>query len=190
MYKPIVNNIADHLIAYPGQFYLINGESYTGYYMRIRKIPYVMFTDGQLGEQLYIDGDENILIYDAITNQKLNFVDPILYYPVLKQSDYDNGYFVRYFIKRKFSQDVLITEIDQKQFDKIGSTNGIDPNIYSKVQLDWKISGSRFDVIDNGLIINYGIQDTNLRMLQIKEIEMSGISNYLSNTLQFAKLTK
>ena len=175
---------------------LADGSSYVGFYHYKNNIPYTGKENDIIGiKRLYEPILSTDVIYDEYfysIDKKIiyNYTNPVLYYPKLKSNDYDNGYFTRYFVKRKFSQDTYIVEIDKKQYDKYGTNNGIDKNIYDKLELNWKISGYKNDIIDpnTGLIISYGIQDTNIRTLKLNEQIMPGISKYLANSLQFAKI--
>ena len=117
-----------------------------------------------------------------------NFTTPkdSIVYP--QDTDYQAGYFQRYFIKKRNDPTSKIIEVDVNQYNGMTlSENGIDENLYFGIEVDWKIAGFQNDVISNGIVISYGVADTNARTLILKEQVMPGISVKLTNLIQFAK---
>ena len=114
------------------------------------------------------------MIYnDAITSEygEGTFLlggSPIAYQPTPTETDYKNGYFVRWFAKRA-NQNVAI-EISPSQ------RSGIDNSLYATVSLTWKISGPRDPLIVNGIIDRSGVENGNIteieRVLRETEIDL------------------
>jgi hypothetical protein len=132
--------------------------------------------------------DISVIFYDNLTGNKFITV------PLPKRDkisptskDYTAGILKRYFIQRK--NDMVIIEVGKKQFEYY--TDAFLLTVYRKLDLDWKIIGPRNDVVDiMGKILVYGIEDTNLRTLKLKEKEMRGITQTLQNLSEFAIITE
>lgn len=113
--------------------------------------------------------------YDSLveTNVK-NFITPQQYYPRPSKGDYDQGYVTRYFIRKANNVDARIIEIDIKQWNLIGSQ--IDPFLYLKTSLPWKLTGNESDV-----------EQTNFKVVQKYNEELPGLQKYLRNYLELYK---
>lgn len=113
-------------------------------------------------------------------------------YVIIKptDADYKKGYITRYFIKRKFDDSAEIIEIDEKQYKTlIPEFSGLDENLYTGIDIRWKLTGPYHDIKVAGRIVKSGIIDTNQRTLDLAEKTMPGIRRYLPNLIQFAKET-
>lgn len=93
-------------------------------------------------------------------------------YPVVKDSDYNNGYFMRYFFRQVNSPFSKILEVDKKQW--ISFKN--EP-FYTRVELKWLISGKK----------EY-VYSSNLKSITQADKVLPGIKKLLENNLlQFYK---
>lgn len=130
----------------------------------------------------------DVLVYDVLAGKNMSILaSPKREKIQPKSADYKAMVFTRYFIQRKNTG--IIIEVGQKQFDNF--KDKLLLTVYTKLSLDWKIMGPRNDVIDGmGKIIVYGIEDTNLRTLQLKEKEMRGITQTLQNLAEYAIVTE
>jgi len=117
-----------------------------------------------------------------------NFNTPVEKLILPTESDYDIGWFNRYFIKqRNYSK---IIEVNKQQYDSLKATrSGVNGKLYKGAQLIWKLTGSRNNIYKNDVIIHQGISDTNKRTITKKNDELSGLSGYLLNYLQFSRIT-
>lgn len=125
--------------------------------------------------------------YDTITDNRFSFLKqeiiPQPYYPVLTDQDYSTGYFVRYFMKRSGGSARYIKEISGDDFTDI-TTNVL----YLSTSFQWKLTGPAHDqVIDYNNTI-YGVIDTNARTVASNESILPGITQYLSNLQEFARI--
>ena len=113
--------------------------------------------------------------YDSlvITDIK-NYISPKQYYPRPSKVDYDQGYITRYFIRFANNADARIIEIDKKQWDLIGSR--IDPILYLKTSLPWKLTGNESDV-----------EQTNGKIVRKYNEDLPGLQKYLRNYLELYK---
>lgn len=82
------------------------------------------------------------------------------------QKDYDKGYFTRYFVKRHFDQ--IITEVTKDNFLELEKQH------YVKLELAWKLRGN--------------VEEINMKQVRTAERDIEGISNYLTNYSEFAKV--
>jgi hypothetical protein len=54
----------------------------------------------------------------------------------------------------------------------------------------WKLTGPQFDVYDGNIRRTSGVEDTNLRSLQMASKTIPLISTVFTNPLQFTRITK
>lgn len=80
---------------------------------------------------------------------------PVAYQPTPSDTNYKNGYFLRWFAKR-VNQNIT-TEIDPNQ------KNLIDSNLYTVVSLTWRISGPMDPITINNITEKSGVRTENLR---------------------------
>jgi hypothetical protein len=116
------------------------------------------------------------------TKQKLglgnfNFNPPSTYIPTITDNDYQLGYVRRYFTSNRNYFNVV--ETDARSY------RTVDNNYYSKVSIEWKITGPEFNVYNGKILQTTGVVDYN--MLRIKEstLVIKGIETVLNNPRQF-----
>jgi len=134
----------------------------------------------------YIDKvtQPNNVEYDALIKRPI-IKSPHYTFPIPKLDDYESGKFIRYFIRRRNDVNPSnIMEIDKEQFLSWKKPNfGIDNTLYIATEVDWKLTGPRFD--DRTTInIVYGVEDTNKRIVELKDDEFPGIKNFLTNYIE------
>lgn len=83
---------------------------------------------------------------------------PVAYQPTPSDTNYKNGYFLRWFAKR-VNQNIT-TEIDPNQ------KNLIDSNLYTVVSLTWRISGPMDPITINNITEKSGVRTENLREIE------------------------
>lgn len=105
------------------------------------------------------------------------------------EDNYTKGYYTRYVVQLKASVQPYIVEINESNYNTI-SNNITIQNAYNVVQMLWKLTGPKFDVYDNNIRRESGVEDTNLRSLQVASKTIPGITNVFTNPLQFARITK
>ena len=102
---------------------------------------------------------------------------PVVYFPQLTTDDYHLGYIIRYFVKLKSNKNSVITEVNEKEYNKFSAENVVTgKSFFQSISLRWKIIGKRDDVIMG-----------NTKTVESRELLMSGISLMLGNRLQFWK---
>jgi hypothetical protein len=105
-------------------------------------------------------------------------------YPVYTKSspttyDYNRGYINRYFAKK-----INVGTIYEVSGD---SYNTIIKGLYSKINLIWRITGSKTDVYQNKVKIYSGVKEDNQSAIKNAEKVMPGLSGVLKNPLEFYK---
>jgi len=99
--------------------------------------------------------------------------------PEPTQSDFDRGWFERFFVRRRGTSD--ITEVDEGEHGRFNTSR-----LFTRFSLKWRISGPRNDVFNSaGFLVSAGVEDTNLRTLDRVSRNQRGIKDKLSNPLQF-----
>ena len=134
----------------------------------------------------YIDKvtQPNNIEYDSLKKKPIA-KSPHYIFPIPTSDDYSKGKITRYFIRRRNDVNPAnIMEIDKDQFLSWKKPNfGIDNDLYIATELDWKLTGPRFDDRSSVNII-YGVEDTNKRMVKLKDDEYPGIKNFLTNYIE------
>lgn len=95
---------------------------------------------------------------------------PVSYYPILTESNIQNGSFTRYFVK-KVNQN-LYTEVNTNNY-----ANSINSDLYIGIELPWVISGDKEEV-----------RQINAKQVDFveKSLEITGLGKFLRyNYLQF-----
>ena len=105
-------------------------------------------------------------------------------YPVYTKTfptvyDYNRGYINRYFVKK--INDGTIYEVSGDSY------NTIIHGLYSKINLIWRITGSKTDVYQNKVKIYSGVKEDNLSTIRTAEKSMTGLSGVLKDPLEFYK---
>lgn len=106
-----------------------------------------------------------------------NFVSPSTYIPTISDKDYETGYIKRYFVSNRNYFNV--TETDAKSY------NTADDNFYSKVSIEWKITGPQFNVYDDKVLQTTGVVDFNKLRIKQAATVIKNIENILNNPKQF-----
>lgn len=96
--------------------------------------------------------------------------------PITK--DYDNGYILRYFVKK--ANENIIFEVSY-----LNSQN-VNTNLYKLVEVKWKISGPKNNVYKNGILDKNGVEESNKfeieRVRKEQDVDLSGT---LTNLLEY-----
>jgi hypothetical protein len=174
-----INQITD------GSEFLLDGKPYVGFYNLFDGVLYTGRSYDSEQSELLQPISENVKEYNLVKQGKIgNSPTPVEVKP--KSSDYSNGWFYRYFVKRKNNENAPIIEVDEKQYSQyIQSDDTVNYPLYKTVKLRWKITGPRYDVIENGKIKESGVEDTNKRTVLSAEKNMSGIRFRLNHLTQY-----
>ena len=117
-----------------------------------------------------------------------NIIAPYQTFPVPTLEDYKQGKIVRYFLKKRNYNDINdLFEINETQFN-LWQSRKIDFTLYTATTMDWKLTGPLHDV--KITTVEYGVYDTNQRMVNLKEKEFSGIADYLTDYIELSIYSK
>jgi len=188
---------------YTGRYYLLyDGSAYTGANPAVGT-----------NQQLTLINQPTVSIYNTTTNsqntplaatsqnlfadQKTNsrnnttqLEELTPYYPVPIQSDYQLGYFTRYFAKNTAGPGYIL-EISQNDYANV--TNGVYNStslLYEVTTLLWQLTGP----LNNKRLSQYQIQggvfDTNKRITEAKTVSFKGLVDYIGGDyIKFARIT-
>jgi len=185
------SHIVTNLYTNGKEFMLEDGTEYIGFYHRY--IDNVVSTGSvphkSQSKKLisYIDQilQPGNLVYDKLIKKPLPDFFPFYILPIPDLDDYENGKFTRYFLRRRnYSTYEDIIEINKPQWKLWKKPNtGINENLYQGLELSWKLTGPLHDV-PNTFNTEYGVADTNQRLVFLKDREMPGLKNFLTNYIE------
>jgi hypothetical protein len=115
----------------------------------------------------------------------------IPYYPSPLDSDYERGYFTRYFAKEVTGPQYII-EISSLDWSKIQNGN-VNANIllgYESMDMLWQLTGPLNDTRKSQYQIIGGVYDTNKRVTEGKQKGFRGIVEFIGGDyIKFARIT-
>ncbi len=176
-------------------------SEYIGYYHR--------YTNGEVFS-LYDYNDRlsvKLIPYDEIIIRqnikynnfsKLSTFNPKRYTsPVAKiispeLSDFKSGdSWTRYFIRKVNDKNWGILELDRKQYENTQTLNknSIDSFLYKLVEIQWKLTGNMYDTYNDKTLIP-GVYDTNMRTITKHNETFRGLSEYLTDPLEYTVYSK
>jgi hypothetical protein len=104
---------------------------------------------------------------------------PTPYYPYPIPEDYDKGYIIRYFAKRRNSQGYII-EISELEYNSIqNGTAPYDISMYMVGSIFWKLTGPLNFVRLSQYNTRAGIIDTNKRLVENLDKTMLGMVEFI-----------
>ena len=185
------SHIVTNLYTIGKELMLVDGTEYVGFYHRYidntvatGAVPHKSNSKKLIR---YINQilQPNSLVYNTLIKKRLPEVFPTQALVIPDLDDYENGKFTRYFLRRRnYSTYEDIIEIDKPQWKlwrRQGS--GINEKLYQGLELSWKLTGPLHD-IPNTFNTEYGVADTNQRLVFLKDREMPGLKNYLTDYIE------
>jgi hypothetical protein len=115
---------------------------------------------------------------------------PTPYYPFPLPSDYERGYIIRYFAKKKNNAGYVI-EVSEQEYNNIqDGTVNYDVSIYQTGQILWKLTGPLNSVRLSQFDTRAGIIDTNRRLTENLNKTFLGITDFIGGDyIKFARPT-
>jgi hypothetical protein len=115
-------------------------------------------------------------------------VTPQQYYPEPTPEDYQKGFFIRYFAKKR-NESTGIIEISKASFDNYQiNSNLLAYSIYQTVDVFWKLTGPLRDDRVGKKYPEAGIIDTNERIVTSKDQVFKGLKAYIAgNYTKFSR---
>ena len=99
--------------------------------------------------------------------------------------EYNQTYYNRYILEYKLSSKLYIVETNKSTFYNYFNSNFSKYFIFAEVL--WKISGPLYDVKENGILMQGGVIDSNLRSINEARKLIPGIENYLTDLTLYYK---
>jgi hypothetical protein len=104
---------------------------------------------------------------------------PQVVQPTVTQSDLDNGFIMRYFI-RQVNDKTFVVEVDKNQFYRLEN----NPRFIG-VEIKWKIVGKlETTKLPNGINL-FGVKDQNRITVADADLTFGGLRNYITNYGEF-----
>ena len=111
------------------------------------------------------------------------------YYPVVIESDYQAGYFTRYFAKNVTGPNYII-EISQNDYSNVKNNLYGNTYVYEIATLLWQLVGPLKDTRVSQYQIKGGVYDTNKRVTEAKNIGFRGIVDFIGGDyIKYARVT-
>jgi hypothetical protein len=193
------NRITTNLYTKGNEFY-INEKSYIGAYYRTYNGKVFSGKDPINGSSqelipfkgLDVINEENKggIFLDSNTSDYINnpniknlnsYLLPTQYYPIPTTNDYNKGYIMRYFAKKRNDIGYVI-EIDKDTYQSLLKEDSIyDYITFQSIDLFWQITGPLNDDRTNKQYKVSGIIDTNKRLVEQKDKSFRGLIEYIGD---------
>jgi len=98
--------------------------------------------------------------------------------PKITQTDINNGYVTRYFVRNVSTK--VVTEIDKKQYEAF--KNNV---LYERIEFPWVITGLANDQLSTDNKIIYGTKHKNTVTTQFYNKRLPGLDRVLRNPLEY-----
>jgi len=121
---------------------------------------------------------------------KLILPDPPSYFAQPTESDYQRGYFTRYFTKKINDRGIsTLKEIDQQTYSKINSNSkDYDSYMWKTAESKWVLTGSLNDTIVGG-VVKKGVRNANYNLILRASQLVEGLEYFVTDYTQFAHLS-
>ena len=130
-------------------------------------------------------------VYDSATGQYAGELLQLApYYPIPIPSDYDRGYFTRYFAKN-ISGPGYVIEISEQDWNQV-KNGSVNKGLLSYEIMDmlWQLTGPTYDTRKSQYQIIGGVLTTNKRVTEAKQASFRGIVEFIGGEYtKFAQIT-
>lgn len=173
-------------------FYFVTykGEVYTGPEPSLKGTNAQLLPLQQVEQSFGTLESEDLLVYDEIYNSPHEFSLKVTqevpsYIPVVTVGNTIDGFLLRYFAQNKITKEII--EISKQTYSDLDNrTVRYFYKNYNIVRLYWFLNGSIEDT-QNGPYKIPGIRSKNIESTKTAEKTISGLSQYLSNPLEFVE---
>ena len=173
-----------------------NGVEYIGYYHRyldglvLTEPYYNMVKSEKIIPYSEIKRNQPNVIYDSISDLQVSFnASPTNVYTLPTLDDYKKGFFKRYFVYRRNLRNIYTEfyEVNETQYKSWKTPKfGIDEILYNAFIIEWRLTGPLNDIMTNGQIIEFGVHDTNKRLVYLNEKQFPGIVKILTDYKEYS----
>ena len=178
------------------------GQDYIGFYhITNQGTIYTGQNPNTLNNQLLLTKNQSVVLnktsqlYVSLKQQqgnqfKLILPDPPSYFAQPTESDYQRGYFTRYFTKKINDKGIsTIREIDQQTYSKINSNSkDYDSYMWKTAESKWVLTGSINDTVVGG-VVKKGVRNTNYNLILRASQLVEGLEYFVTDYTQFAHLS-
>lgn len=199
--RPIFGTIQqkglNYLYSKGGEFSL-DGQEYIGQYHIYGDLPYTQgehTLESKLLQPYY--SDQLIYEYDIKGRSEFRPIQslPKAYTPIVKEVNYQVGFVFRYFAQKIVSQDAIVYELSESDYNSIGRTFGLDRGMYNSTVVRWKLTGPlRSQIVRNqlpgGTILESeieGIVDYNQKQIILANRILPGLRSSILDYAEFAR---
>jgi hypothetical protein len=125
----------------------------------------------------------------ATSNNPATLKQIVPYYPIVLPSDYQRGYFTRYFAKR-IADKGYIMEVSKEDWNMIKTGSDITYQDYEIEDMLWQLTGPLKDTRVSQYQIKGGVETTNKRVTEQKARNFIGLVEFIGGDYtKFAKIT-
>ena len=173
-----------------------NGVEYIGYYHKyldglvLTEPQYNMVKSAKIIPYSELKRNAAHVTYDAITDLPVSFnTSPVTVYTLPTLDDYAKGSFKRYFIYRRNLKNIYkeFFEVNNAQYKSWKTPrSGIDEILYNAFVIEWKLTGPLHDVMSGDQIKEFGVYDTNRRLVYLNERQFPMISKILTDFTEYS----
>jgi hypothetical protein len=138
-------------------------------------------------DETITEGKMDKLVYDSITTSNIKKQHaPVTKRVTPTEDQRSSGFMVRYILQRR-NDPTKYYEVDEDDFKTLQKANkGINGGLYKGIIVDWKLSGPEYDVLNaDGSIKEYGVVDTNRRVLFDLDRTYPGIATFMNDLREF-----
>jgi len=178
------------------------GQDYIGFYhITNQGIIYTGQNPNTPNNQLLLTKNQSVVLnetsqqYVSLKQQqgnqfKLILPDPPSYFAQPTESDYQRGYFTRYFTKKINDKGIsTIREIDQQTYSKINSNSkDYDSYMWKTAESKWVLTGSLNDTVVGG-VVKKGVRNANYNLILRASQLVEGLEYFVTDYTQFAHLS-
>lgn len=125
--------------------------------------------------------------------EKTTYVSPTNVYSLPTLEDYKEGTYKRYFIYRRNLRDIFYDcyEVNEFQYKSWKTPNtGINEKLYNAFIIEWKITGPLRDIVIDGQIKEFGVYDTNRRLVLLNNRQFPQITKLLTDFIEYSIYSK
>lgn len=173
-----------------------NGVEYIGYYheyldgLVLTEPYYNMVKSEKLIPYSDIQRQASNVAYESATNTRdIYSFAPVTVYTLPTKEDYSKGFFKRYFIYRRNLKNIYTEffEVNDVQYKAWKTPNyGINEILYNAFIIEWKLTGPLHDIREGDQIKEFGVYDTNRRLVYLNEKQFPMISKILTDYIEYS----
>ena len=134
-----------------------------------------------------INGDKKLVIGGG-GSQFFRYKAPRAVKVTPSQIEQTDGVMKRYFVYKRNEPNRIFFEVGYDQVKDFETDHqGINQYLYGLIEFPWKLSGPEFDVRKNGILVEPGVVDTNIRIVERYSKKFPILKTILTNPREHSK---